>query len=91
MKTINTTLGNITYNPIAGTIKTVIGGLWGNGDIDIVFYTSPSEESGIIATYNAKSNSLVKYRRIVQSFISSDSVKKYGRECVKETLPIYKA
>jgi hypothetical protein len=91
MGILNTTLGNIELKSISRTVKTVIGGLWPSGNIDVVFYTSENEGSGIVATYNAVRNELVGYRRINVSFISEESRRKYGRRNVdREILPIYK-
>lgn len=91
LQTQSTTLGEITYNPIKGTVLTVIAGMWYNGDLPIVFYTSEDRTSGVIATYNAKTNKLVKMERIKFSEISAESRKMYGKKYpLQGKYPIYK-
>lgn len=79
--TQGTTLGEIIYKPIKGTVLIVINGLWSNGDLPITFYTSEDRTSGVIATYNAKTNTLVKMERI----------KWYGGKRHSGIYPIYKS
>ena len=89
--TQKTVFGEITYKPIKGTVLTVINGLYGNGYLPITFYTSEDRTSGVIATYNAKSNTFVKMERIKYYEISAESFKRYGRKSgISGVYPIYK-
>lgn len=67
--------------------KTITGGLWSNGDIQIACYTSENERTGFLITYNQHTQQM-KYERLKISYIDSDSIKKYGRNVVREILPI---
>lgn len=90
-KQLHTVLGSIILKPIKGTVHSVSGGLWGNGDIDVIHYTSPDESSGVMVRYNAITGKPVKYSRIRQTYISYESALKYGRKCVTDFLPFYKS
>lgn len=80
--TIRTTQGDFQIKPIKNTQKVVIGGLWFNGHIDITFWTS--ENSGVIATYNARKNgALVGFKRIQHTVYLGN------RQFVWQKLPLY--
>jgi len=63
------------------------GGIWFNGLIQIVCYTSKNEDSGYIINYNVKTKKR-NIERLKQTYIDSESVKLYGRKCVTKKLPI---
>jgi len=87
--TIETTIGNATFPVIKETIKVVSCGITWGGVLQVRIWTSEDQTSGYITEYNLKTG-VRKLKRIKVSYISAESVKKYGRKCISEILPIIK-
>lgn len=84
-----TTIGNATYQVSNLVKKIVCCGINFCNELQIQAFTSQDESSGYIIYLNLKTGKK-RLARIQVSYISEESVKKYGRNCVKEFLPIVK-
>ena len=87
--TAETTIGNATYQVSNIVKKIVYCGINFWNELQIQAFTSEDESSGYIIYLNIKTG--VKKLSIIKvSYISGESSKKYGRQCVREFLPIIK-
>lgn len=86
MKTINFEGHSI---PVLNQVKKVTYcGRYGN-IVYLQMFTSSDETSGYITEFNLQTRKR-ELKRIKVTYISSESVKKYGRTLVSEILPIVK-
>lgn len=83
----NTPLGSITYKVSDSVKKVVSCGINYCNELQIQAFTSDNERSGYLIYLNLKTGKK-RLSRIQVSYISEESIKRYGRKCVKEILPI---
>jgi hypothetical protein len=84
-----TTIGNVTYQVSEIVKKIVYCGINYLNELQIQAFTNEDESSGYIIYLNIKTGRK-KLARIQVSYISEESIKRYGRKCVREFLPIIK-
>jgi len=92
MKTIeiSTTLGTVSIPVSDAVVSYESCGIWYTGEISVAMYTSADKSSGYIV-YQSISSGHRRLKRIQRSYIDAASAAKYGRRCVRETLPIIKS
>lgn len=84
-----TTIGNATYQVSEIVKKIVYCGINFCNELQLQAFTSEDESSGYTIYLNLKTGKK-RLARIQVSYISEESIKKYGRKCVREFLPIIK-
>jgi len=91
MQTIqaNTSLGNPIYTVSDSVKKIVSCGINYCNELQLQAFTSEDETSGYIIYLNLKTGKK-RLSRIKVSYMDENSVKRYGRKCVNEILPIIK-
>lgn len=72
---------------IWGAKKVYTCGINWSKELQIQVWTSDNERSGYIIYYNLVTQKK-RFERIIVSYIDADSAKKYGRQVIRETLPI---
>ena len=87
--TLSTTLGDANFKVSDKATKIVSCGISFN-ILRCQVFTSEDERSGYIVEYHLLTHKKT-LKRIKVSYISSESIKKYGRKCVSEILPIFKS
>ena len=85
IRTVN--YGEKVVNLGAHAVKCVKGGLWYGGLMQIAVYTRQDESAGYIVNFNCATGTKT-LERLKCTYIDSESVKKYGRECVTVYLPL---
>ena len=84
-----TTLGSASFTVSDKATKIVWCGINYLNELQAQVFTSEDERSGYIVYYNLKTQAK-RLERIKVSYIDAQSIKRYGRKCVTEILPIFK-